>query len=54
MINQSPLWSSNNNISGEEALTQFDNYYTKLQEIYKDGFLETIDLNGSTHNFFHF
>ena len=44
--------SSNNNITGEEALTQFDNYYTKLQRIYKECFLETIDLNGSTRNFF--
>jgi hypothetical protein len=44
--------NTNDNTTGEEALAQFDNYYTKLQDLYKECFLETVDLNGSTRNFF--
>ena len=45
--------SINSSSTGEEALAQFEHYYTKLQDAYKECFLETVDLNGNTRNFFY-
>ncbi len=47
------LLKVNTNISAQEAQLQFDNYYSRLQEIYKECFMETIELNDSKRNFFH-
>ena len=41
------------NITALEARSQFNKYYTSLQDAYKECFLEPIDLNGSTRNFFY-
>ena len=45
--------STNGSRIGEEALSQFDYYYSKQQDAYRECFLETVDLNGSTPNFFN-
>ena len=45
--------SINSLSSGDDALAQFENFYTKLQDSYKECFLGNVDLNGSTRNFFY-
>ena len=43
----------NTNISAQEAQLQFNNYYSRVQEIYKECFMENIELNNSKRNFSH-